>query len=321
MFKNLRISVFALTGAVAGFVLQGCFAPQPTPECTVTITSAAFGLTPYYVLLTPKSGTGSCAQLTHMSTGLQRYRTQPIGGAFTLGVKSSPVADPYFGYSYEADVDESNNCINEDDCLGEADPSAVCVINAADGGVETYDGTPVNGDQAEPQDGGAAFTIDPANECVAVVEPVERVDPTDPEGKNLNAIGQMPQFPTNGVCTVTDFVGGSQTYEPVPLVDGTSLPEVTHKVEYANFNVINSTKVPGTAFTADVTYTEGGCVAEYAAVGFWPEVQCAADEDCDPNADLDAGRVFGSGVNPEFKPTCNMDLGVCVPTVDVTTIQ
>ena len=144
----------------------------------------------------------------------------------------------------------------------------------------------------------------------------------------------MPQFPKNNVCAVTDFVGGGQDFqeEVLNLVDGSTqtLPAATYKLEYTNFNVVNSTKVPGTAFTSDVKLTEGACVAEYKAVGFWPEIGCSNDPsegalvtstECDPNADLDAGRVFGSGINPAFEPKCDTALGVCVPTVDVATIK
>ncbi len=334
MNKNFRISLFGLVGAVAGYGLTGCFAAQPTPECSVTITAAALGLTPYYVKLTPVSGTGSCAQMTHMYTGMQRFRTAPSGGAFTLAVKSSPVVDPYLGYNYSADVDPSNNCVNEEDCTGADDPSAMCVNNLPDGGIETYDGTPVENDEAVPTDGGDPFPVDVANECVSVEESIARVDPTDENGKKLSAIGKMPQFPTNNSCAVTEFEGGAQNFqaEDLELADGsmTTLDAVTYKLEYTNFNVVNSTKVPGTAFTSDVKYTEGSCVAEYKAVGFWPEIGCSNDPsegalvesaDCDPNADLDAGRIFGSGINPEFKPKCDTALGVCVPTVDVTTIE
>lgn len=338
MSKNLRISLFGLTGAVAGFVLQGCFAPQPTPECSVTITAAALGLHPYYVKLDKTSGTGTCSQLTHLYAGMQRFRTKPSGGAFTLAVKSSPVVDPFIGKVYSADVDPVNNCVNEDDCQGEADPSASCVVSQTDGGLEVYDGTPVTVmgamATAEPTDGGASYAVDPANECTSVPDPVKRVDALDPKGKLLNAIGKMPQFPTNNVCAVTEFTGGVQNYqeEVLTLVDGTTttLPAITYKIEYSNFNVVNSTKVPGTAFTTDVKYTAGGCVAEYKGVGFWPEVACSNpasqgalvdSTECDPNADLDAGRVFGSGINPDFKPKCDTTLKVCVPTVDVTNLK
>lgn len=325
MSKNLRISLFGLTGAVAGFVLQGCFAAQPTPECSVTVTAAGLGLNPYYVKLEKVSGTGPCANLTHMRAGMMRYRTQASGGSFTLAVKPSVIVDPYLGYDFSADSDPSNDCVNEEDCQGEADPTMACINNVSDGGIELWDGTPVDSAGTVTQADGGTYDIDLANECVVVEEPLPRVDPADPDGKKLNAIGKMPQFPTAGVCSVTAFEGGEQNFqeEVVMLPDGTNqtFPAATYKTEFTDFNVMNTTKVPGTAFTTNIKLTQGTCVAEYKAVGFWPEIGCSADSDCDPNADLDAGRVFGSGINPEFKPKCDMDLEVCVPTVDVTTIK
>ncbi len=335
MSKNSRISLFGLIGGVAGFALSGCFAAQPTPECNVTITAAGQGLGPYYALLTRVDGTGSCSELTHMSVGMQRFRTQANGGAFTLAVRTSPVVDPYLGYIYSADLDPANNCANEEDCLGEEDPAASCVQPSADGGVELFDGTPVDPATATftTADGGSV-EVDLANECASVEEPFARRDAADPKGKKLNAIGQMPQFPSNNACTITNFTGGEQNYqeEVLTLADGSSatLAAVTYKTEFTNFNVINSAKVPGTAFTTDMKFTEGGCVANYKVVGFWPEIHCSnapsegalvVSGDCDPSADLDAGRITGSGINPSFEPKCNTALGVCVPTVDVATIK
>ena len=324
MNTKLRIGLLGLASAVAGFTLQGCFAPQPVPECSVTITAAALGLTPYHVLMTKVDGTGACASLKHINVGLQRYRTKAAGGDFTLAVKASPVVDPYLGYVYSANTDAYNDCANEEDCQGEDDPTMSCVVNVDDGGVERFDGTPVEisgdvGIAGDPNDGG--FEVDPANECGVVEEELPRVDATDPDGKKLNAIGKMPQFPTNGVCTVTDFTGGEQNFQAEMDIDGNVIPAVTHKLEFTEFNVINSTKVPGTAFTSKIKYTEGSCVANYTAVGFWPEVHCEADADCDPSADLDAGRILGSGINPEFKPKCDTDVGICVPTVDIAAIK
>ena len=334
MSKNLRISLFGLLGAFAGFALQGCFAPQPTPECSVTITAAALGLAPYYVKLTKVSGTGACADLTHLRTGLTRFRTKASGGDFTLAVKASPVVDPYLGKDFSANQDPTNDCVNEDDCQGDSDPKAACVNLLADGGVELFDGTPIAADGTVTQADGGTYSVDPANECGPVDEPITRSDPADPKGSKLNAIGKMPQFPTKNACAVTDFTGGSQDFQEEVLsrVDGVpqTLPAITYKIEYTNFNVINSTRVPGTAFTTDIKYTQGPCVAEYKGVGFWPEIACSnapsegalvESAECDPNADLDAGRVTGSGINPDFKPKCDTALGVCVPTVDVTTIK
>lgn len=334
MSKNSRISIFGCIGAMAGFALSGCFAAQPTPECNVTISAAGQGLGPYYALLTRVDGTGSCAELDHMSVGMQRFRTQANGGTFTLAVKTSPVVDPYLGYVYAADVDPANNCVNQTRCTD-------CTIDAGPGLVIRDGGAVVDFVQADGGTGGRTAAVDGGfrvvdrkNACRSVDDEVARVDATDPDGKKLNAIGQMPQFPTQNACTITNFVGGEQNYqeEVLMLVDGTTqtLPAITYKAEYTNFNVINSAKVPGTAFTTDLRYTEGTCVANYKVVGFWPAHECTnlpsegalvVSDDCDPNPNPDAGRVTGSGINPAFEAKCNTALGICVPTVDVTAIR
>lgn len=328
MNSKLRISLFGLAGLVAGFTLQGCFAKQPLPECNVTITSAGLGIGPYLVVLEPVSGTGACAQLDHAYAGMQRFRTAAQGGQFSLGVRTSLVADPWLGYTYSGNADPTNDCVNEEDCQGTDDPSAACVLPLEDGGVELYDGTPVTVDMGVGTvtlaDGGT-YEVDPANECTYVEEEIYRADPNDQNGDRITGIGQMSVFPTDGVCTVGDFDGGVQNYEAVPLFledGGTSeLPAITHQAEWSNFRLFMSSKVQGTAFKADLKYTEGGCVANYRALGIWPAHECMTDDDCDPVANPDAGRVFGSGLNPEFKPVCNTTLGYCVPSVDPETIK
>jgi len=348
MNTNLRIGFFGMVGAVAGFALQGCFAPQPLPECSVTNSTAGLGLPPYYAKLELVDGTGACSQLDHMYTGLQRFRTQASGGAFTLAVKTSPVVDPYLGYIYTGDTDPTNDCAVGEDCQGDDDESDTCVITQADGGLELPDGTPVD-DMSTTSDGGS---YDLTNECGVVEEEVPRVDPTDPDGKNTNAIGKMSQFPADGLCSVGDFTGGVQNFQAEQMADGTMLPAVTHKVDFADFAVVNTAQVPGTAFTAKLKYTEGSCVANYKVMGFWvgsfagtPEIPCTATaamansakgdgpdwfspshilvttDECEPLADLDAGRQFGTGMNPSFVPKCDTTLGVCVPSVDPTTLK
>lgn len=337
MSNNLRLSLFGLTGAVAGFILQGCFDAQGAFECTVTTTAIAGGIHPYYTKLTKVDGAGPCSELTHVYVGTQRFRTQASGGPFTVALKTSAVVDPFLGYVYSADTEAKNNCKNEEEC-------ADCTIEQSDGGLIIGDGGVV--EEYVQADGGKAVgtpdpegddgyrPVDDANVCMVVEEHIERRDPSDPKGKNLNAIGKMPQFPTAGVCAVSDLVGGVQNFqaEDLELTDGTTqtLPAITYKAEWTNFNVINSAKVQGTAFTANLKFTEGSCVANYKAVGFWPEVACSnkpsegelvTSGDCEPAPDLDAGRVVGSGINPEFKPKCDTKLGVCVPTVDVTIIK
>lgn len=350
MNSKLRTGLLGLIGAVAGFGLQGCFTPQPAPECSVTVTAAGLGLVPYYTQLKKidSTGGGTCGDLDHMYVGLQRFRTKASGGDFTVALKPSFLADPYLGYAYSADTDEYNNCENEESCHGEDDPTLSCVTDVlADGGTELFDGTPVDtsagdgtGVVGDPTDGG--FEVDLANICKSVEEPLYRVDPTDMDGKNLNIIADMPQFPTAGRCALTQKTGGTENYQEEMTLTGT-VPAITYKVEFIDTTVINNADIPGIAFTGKIKVTEGSCVANYSAIGWWsgyntgtPEIACTPEAsaakgsltyatECDPNADIDAGRLLGSGMSPSFKPMCQrtndpgMDPeGICVPSIDLT---
>jgi len=322
--NSLRIGMLGLGSALAGFALAGCFAAQPLPECSVQYSSAGLGVTPYYVQLTKIDGTGSCANLTSMQMGTQRSRlppaqgtTNPTNGSFTVHYRASMLQDMWNGLYFTADTDPSNDCSSGEDCdtcVASGDPHVV-------------------------------------NVCMAVPDPVYRVDPNDPDGKNLVGAGTMPQFPTNGVCAIADFKGSEQNFqeEVVDLIDGgtQTFPAITVKTEWTNFEVLSTSKAPGTVWRAKLKYTEGNCVANYDAFAFWPNVHCEgdtqemADEVCNPEANLngqcfpetggaatvstDGGcetgfiymqpRVSGSGINPEFKPKCDMAEGVCKPTV------
>jgi len=290
--NGIRIGLLGLASAVAGFALSGCFAAQPDPECNIVQTSAAFHLSPYFVKLTKVDATGACGDMKSMQVGMQRSRlppavgtSTPVNGEFTLHIKPSPLVDMANGHVFAADYDESNNCSDGEHC-------DTCV----------QDGDP-NED----------------NVCESVPDPVERKDPNDPDGKNLVGAGRMAQFPKDSVCRVTDFTGMSQDFqeEVVELVDGgtETFPPLSVKLEWSDFEILNTTKAPGTVWRAKLKYTEGTCVANFDAFAFWPMVSCKSDADCNPEADYDAGRPVGSGINPEFKPVCNTDLGVCEPTV------
>lgn len=318
--RTFRIGAVGLASALAGFTLQGCFAAQATPECQVSTAEADYALSPYYVKLT--NPTSACSSLDHLSVGLQRFTT-PDGGGFRLGVRTSFLMDYALGYHLEANVDPSNDCADEEGCED-------CTVDPGDGGVVLVDGGLITEEPLE--DGGVIYVtpdddqggtreVFPDNVCEAIDEPVTRVDPADPEGRKLVALGDLPRYPTADRCAVTDLEVSAQAFQAETTVEGTEIPAVTARVEWADFNVIMSPKVPGTAFTSKVTITENGCVTTFDALGFWPAVACASDDDCDPFADVDAGRFLGSGINPLFEPRCNLDLQICEPGVDVTTLK
>lgn len=340
---NLRKGLLGLTGALGAFGLQACTTPQPAPECTMPTTSSNSLVPPLAVLLTQtNSATGDCADLTTMQVGVQRFRTAPQGGDFKLGVKPSVLIDPYLGFVYTGDDDVTNDCSEGVDCQGEVKLENACVV--INGGTITLaDGTPVAADGTVTPAAGEPYKVKVDNECMVTEEEVYRDIEGDPDALSTILIGDMPQFPTDGICTVTNFTSGLEggqpgvvTYAPYELGDGSTLPATTYTVAFSDFKVIDSTKATGTAFTAKMTFSIDTCSAEYEMKGFWSGafygdafIPCSPDSagekyqyapECDPSPNPDAGTVFGSGISPELKPMCDKDLEVCVPTVDFATL-
>lgn len=334
--NHMRIGLVGLVGAVAGFALQGCFTPQPLPECSVFRTNG------YLVKLTKVDGASPCADHKTMQVGLERYHA-PGTADFSVALRPSLLVDARSGGPddpFVANSDPANDCKNGEGC-------DVCVVPAADGGLETVAGDHVvtcpDGTQGYiDTTTGDCVTIDETNSCELVPDPVPRTDPSDPGPlpnglcyvdagfgypcpKKEIATGKVTQFPDKtGICAVTGFVGGTADYaaETVDLVDGGTqvFPAETVKLEWTDFKLWNTTKAPGSVFTAKLKYTEGACVANYSAEAIWFPVQCAKDSDCDPFPDYDAGRSLGSGLNPYFKPTCDKKIGYCWPSVTLDSL-
>jgi hypothetical protein len=171
-----------------------------------------------------------------------------------------------------------------------------------------------------------------------------RSDPADPEGKKVNAIGDLPAEPgSDDLCALTFDDAHSnhaqQSFEAIPdepLPDGgvsPGEPALSIKYEWTSLKFLSSPSVPGSAFFGELKYTEDGCTATYQAEGFWPLVSSPNDFaswGCDPTKyvnddgsrdlpdggmleDLDCaagqnakfGHTLGSGVNPDFPVVCD----------------
>lgn len=290
MTRPLLLASSAFCAAAA--IGSGCFAPQPAPPCQVVSTQGFNGNPPYLALLTSTSATGACTEaqrLRVMRVGAQSY-VPPGTGAGALALRPGRLSDLVSGVVFKADVDAGNNC--QAGFEGKASPG--CATCSASG----------------------------ANPCRVVEDPIVRVDPSDPERLKLNAVGAFPREPTDGRCGVSAPMLAEQALPAltVDVIDGgpTTFPALRAAFEFSQVQVLATAEVPGTAFTATLTQTEGACVASYDVVAFYPAVACTRDVDCAPVADLDAGHPKGSGIDPAFAPTCDTALGVCVPGVDVT---
>jgi hypothetical protein len=326
--KHTKLGLIGLASAALGFVAQGCFAPQPPGECTVVSGAAAFGITNYAAKLdkTAQTGTG-CVDLTQLEVGMIRYA--PPGKPMTVDIRTSRIVDINEGRVFEADIDDSNNCTNEEGC-------EECVRGNEDAGYTLADGTSVSVEVTDagttyfvPEVDGGVHEIDVANMCdVSNPDAIDWIEKSDPQGLKLNISANMPESriaDKDGVCKLSNFSGGERTFEPQPLVGGGEFPGFKVKVEFSSLDMVNTTKAPATYWTAKLKHTEGACITDYDVTGFWPIVHCTSegkdggvvvDESaCDPNADLDAGRISGSGISPNFKSKCDAKLGLCIPTV------
>ncbi len=126
------------------------------------------------------------------------------------------------------------------------------------------------------------------------------------------------------------------------------LPAFHYRQEWSNLKVYVTAGVPGTQAVGNMRFedVDAGCSAEYKFIALFPSVYCGMDIDvdddnnpdtdaanddadpdtddpqttvadnlaCSPEADPSVGRTFGSGINPDFKVTCDPVLLHCVLT-------
>ena len=117
--------------------------------------------------------------------------------------------------------------------------------------------------------------------------------------------GQIPASPdAQGICTVPSF----STANAVAADDGTP-PAVPRSIALSNTRFLSAPAYQGSQAESDATYTIGACSASYHGLLLTPIATCATDADCNPFADPATGRAAGSGVNPFYPVSCNMEVG------------
>ena len=95
-------------------------------------------------------------------------------------------------------------------------------------------------------------------------------------------------------------------------------PARSFSYEWSDVKFLVTEAATGTQFIGALKYTVDGCTAEYEAWGLYPAVYCTDDDGnpvdalCDAVANPDAGIPVGSGINPDFKVSCDATLGLCM---------
>jgi len=134
----------------------------------------------------------------------------------------------------------------------------------------------------------------------------------------VTSVGDYTPEPTQSVCFAPQLARAEQ--HAAATAD---CPAVDIAYRWRNVKVIVRADVPGTEMSADLTYSDGSCTAEYKALGVWPAVSCVSGQDaagnnvfdsglCSPVPVPQVGRAYGSGLNPSFPVVCNTDIGNCV---------
>jgi hypothetical protein len=102
------------------------------------------------------------------------------------------------------------------------------------------------------------------------------------------------------------------------------LPAEHYRQEWKNIRLFVTAGVPGTQAVGEMHFEDitAGCSVDYKFVALFPSVDCTGEDAmgnpvpdegfCDPNPDPSVGRIFGSGINPDFKVSCDPTLLHCV---------
>lgn len=116
-------------------------------------------------------------------------------------------------------------------------------------------------------------------------------------------IGASPD--AQGICTVPSFT----TANAVPALSDGNPPNPARLITLSNTRFLSAPAYQGSQAESDATYTIGVCSATYHGLLLTPIATCGSDADCNPFADPANGRAAGSGVNPFYPVSCNMEVG------------
>jgi hypothetical protein len=265
----LVAAMAALVGGVAGV---SCTTPQPAAECNFQ--------TPYwakYTLVDAGPTPGSCSTYEGDRVDFQRYSppgaTQPTFAFLPRRLGRITRYDPCSGGRDGAFFRVSTSPADDATCTG------------------AQAGTDCHFQHESPLGTFAGDTPDSKGLCTSTGA-IKQAEQTFPEVTvdECVAAGVPPYLDDGGVDPSLGL-----PYPPTHVIDA-----------WSNFKLISTAHFNQNMWEADVTLTRDSCAATYHVLGVYPMVGCTTDEDCNPNANLAAGRPVGSGVPAEFKSTCAM---------------
>ena len=108
-------------------------------------------------------------------------------------------------------------------------------------------------------------------------------------------------------CNVSAFTtgaGGKVAGTTSALYGSASLDDKDVNFAFASTKFLDTAQYPGTQFTAELTYTEGTCTADYSAVAVWPWSTCYVVDNCGLILDTDGHPLFTHKPSSDAKDPC-----------------
>jgi len=168
---------------------------------------------------------------------------------------------------------------------------------------EGQSATPPCGTKAGERLGMQKYNVPETSENTLVIKPfklaaLDAVDPSEPP-YSLGALADAAG--PDGFCTAPELSVARK------VVPGTGM-EIGYA--WSQVRILATPDAPGSQMLADLSYTEGGCTAEYEVWAQWPAVSCG-DGDGNPSDAICSEP--GHALNPEFDSICDPTQLRCVP--------
>ncbi|WP_309888059.1 hypothetical protein [Archangium sp.] len=98
--------------------------------------------------------------------------------------------------------------------------------------------------------------------------PLAALEGRDPANSVLASGDFTTEYPEENTCVVRQLSEARQVFQP----DNATTVDLSYR--FSNLRIQAQAAIPGTQWVADLSYSEGDCMATYEAVGVFPAIKC-----------------------------------------------
>ncbi len=200
-------------------------------------------------------------------------------------------------------------------CGGAQQPLPQCTVGRGDHAVRytLKTGTGACASKRSEVVGAQSFRVPGAGEPPSLVlkpAPLAALEGQD-TAHSVTASGAFTtEYPgENGTCEVSQLSEARQVVTPDEGVT------VDLRYQWSQVRIQGSATIPGTQWTAELTYSEGDCTATYEAVGVFPAIKCErtlANGTVERDPSICKQPRPGLSLDPSYPITCDEVTNLCV---------